>query len=164
MSLRTGEFTRASAETRIEAEVTLEGKGISRIDTGIGFFDHMLELFTMHGGFDISITCDGDLEVDGHHTVEDTGIVLGKAFDKALGERKGIARYGTFFVPMDESLAMVSIDIGGRPYLYYETPNLRESWTIRYTAGRRVFQSFFQQLWHSNTCTGFVWEGYPSYA
>ena len=126
MSLRTGEFTRASAETRIEAEVTLEGKGISRIDTGIGFFDHMLELFTMHGGFDISITCDGDLEVDGHHTVEDTGIVLGKAFDKALGERKGIARYGTFFVPMDESLAMVSIDIGGRPYLYYQTPELTE--------------------------------------
>ncbi|NLO81857.1 MAG: imidazoleglycerol-phosphate dehydratase HisB [Clostridiales bacterium] len=126
MNIRTGKFSRVSNETRIEAEVTLEGSGVSQIDTGIGFFDHMLELFTMHGGFDINLSCRGDLEVDGHHTVEDAGIVLGKAFDIALGERRGIARYGTFFVPMDESLAMASIDIGGRPYLYYQTPELNE--------------------------------------
>ena len=99
MSLRTGKFSRMSAETRVEAEITLEGSGVSQIDTGIGFFDHMLELFTLHGGFDIHLSCNGDLEVDGHHTVEDTGIVLGKAFAKALGERKDIARYGTFLCP-----------------------------------------------------------------
>jgi len=136
-----------SAETRVEAEITLEGSGVSQIDTGIGFFDHMLELFTLHGGFDIHLSCNGDLEVDGHHTVEDTGIVLGKAFAKALGERKDIARYGTFFVPMDESLAMVCIDIGGRPFLYYQTPDL---------AGRvgqfdtQLAEEFFRAF--SNSC------------
>ena len=108
---------RKTKETRIEIKLGIYGKGISRIDTGINFFDHMLELFSKHGTFDLTIKAKGDLDVDQHHLVEDVGITLGQAFDKALGKRKGINRAGFFAMPMDETLAILAVDIGGRPYL-----------------------------------------------
>ncbi len=123
---RKAEINRKSYETDISLFICLEGEGNIEIDSGIGFFDHMLTLLAAHGSFDISLRCVGDLYVDGHHTVEDIGIVFGKAFRKALGDRKGINRYGTVFVPMDECLAMVSLDISGRPYLHYEVPEMAE--------------------------------------
>ena len=121
-ALRCGKASRKSNETEVSAEIVLKREGLSKITTGIGFFDHMIELMAAHGGFDIKLTCNGDLDVDGHHTVEDCGIVLGKAFADLLGDKKGIARYGTAFVPRDESLAFVSIDVSGRPYLSYQVP------------------------------------------
>ncbi|MFO7153517.1 MAG: imidazoleglycerol-phosphate dehydratase HisB [Caldicoprobacter oshimai] len=124
MNQRIGKAERRSSETSVKVEINLEGQGLARIDTGIGFFDHMLTILAGHSGFDLLVECRGDLNVDGHHTVEDVGIVLGRAFAQALGDKKGISRYGTSFVPMDESLAMVSLDISGRPYLHYETPQL----------------------------------------
>jgi len=123
---RKAEINRKSYETDISLFICLEGEGNIEIDSGIGFFDHMLTLLAAHGSFDISLRCVGDLYVDGHHTVEDIGIVFGKAFREALGDRKGINRYGTVFVPMDECLAMVSLDISGRPYLHYEVPEMAE--------------------------------------
>ncbi|MDN5277578.1 MAG: imidazoleglycerol-phosphate dehydratase [Clostridiales bacterium] len=124
MNQRTGRAERRSNETNVKVEINLEGQGQARIDTGIGFFDHMLTILAGHSGFDLTVECSGDLNVDGHHTVEDVGIVLGRAFAQALGDKSGISRYGTSFVPMDESLAMVSLDISGRPYLHYEMPPL----------------------------------------
>ena len=121
-TLRCGKSSRKSNETEVFAEVLLKREGLSKINTGIGFFDHMIEMMSAHGGFEIQLACKGDLDVDGHHTVEDCGIVLGKAFADALGDKKGIARYGTAFIPMDESLAFVSIDVSGRPYLSYQVP------------------------------------------
>lgn len=123
-NIRCGSSTRKSKETEVIAEICLNGKGQSEISTGIGFFDHMIELMSAHGGFEIQLTCKGDLNVDGHHTVEDCGIVLGKAFADALGDKRGIARYGTAFVPMDESLAFVSIDVSGRPHLSLQIPSM----------------------------------------
>jgi len=117
--MRTAVIERETLETKIFAELNLDGEGKSQISTGIGFFDHMLTLWSKHGLFDLILKADGDLVVDGHHTVEDAGIVLGQAVAKALGDKKGIRRYGTAFVPMDEALAMVSLDISGRPYLAY---------------------------------------------
>lgn len=117
---RSAEILRKTAETDIQLSLQLDGQGSSRIDTGIGFFDHMLVLFAKHGLFDLQVVCSGDLVVDGHHTVEDIGIALGQAFGKAFGDKAGIKRYGTAFVPMDEALAMVSLDISGRPYLVYD--------------------------------------------
>jgi imidazoleglycerol-phosphate dehydratase len=113
-------IARQTAETDITANLTIDGVGKSQISTGIGFLDHMLNLWSKHGLFDLVINVNGDLDVDGHHTVEDTGIVLGQAIAKALGDKSGIKRYGTAFVPMDEALAMVSLDISGRPYLVFE--------------------------------------------
>jgi imidazoleglycerol-phosphate dehydratase len=101
-------------------ELRIEGRGRYEISTGIRFFDHMLELFTKHGGFDLKLHADGDLDVDQHHTVEDVGIVLGQLFAKALGDRKGINRAGYFVLPMDETLAVVAVDLGGRPALVYK--------------------------------------------
>lgn len=115
--MRSAEIKRQTAETDITATLSIDGVGKSNIVTGIGFFDHMLILFTKHGLFDLKLTVDGDLDVDGHHTVEDAGIVLGQALTKALGDKSGIKRYGTAFVPMDEALIMVSLDISGRPFL-----------------------------------------------
>lgn len=117
---RTSVTERKTGETNIAIELNLDGQGQSQIATGIGFFDHMLILWARHGLFDLKVKADGDLEVDGHHTVEDTGIVLGAAIKEALGDKSGIKRYGTAFVPMDEALAMVSLDISGRPYLVFE--------------------------------------------
>jgi imidazoleglycerol-phosphate dehydratase len=123
---RTGTGRRESLETKVSVTLNIDGEGKANIKTGIGFFDHMLTLFAVHGGFDLDVNCLGDLEVDGHHSVEDVGIVLGMVFKQALGERKGIHRYGTMILPMDESLAMVSLDISGRPYLHLETPPLNQ--------------------------------------
>ncbi|MCR5757572.1 MAG: imidazoleglycerol-phosphate dehydratase HisB [Selenomonas sp.] len=117
---READIKRETAETRIALHLNLDGTGKSRIDSGIGFFDHMLNLMTAHGLMDLDVRCDGDLEVDGHHSVEDIGIALGDAFKEAIGDKKGICRYGTFYLPMDESLAFVSLDISGRPFLVYD--------------------------------------------
>lgn len=117
---RIAEITRQTAETSITASLNLDGTGRSEITTGIGFFDHMLILFAKHGFFDLNVNALGDLHIDGHHTVEDTGIVLGQALFKALGDKSGIKRYGTVFVPMDEALVMVSLDISGRPFLAFD--------------------------------------------
>ena len=117
--MRTAAMERATAETKISVSLDLDGQGKSQIHTGIGFFDHMLTLFAAHGLFNITVDCQGDIEVDGHHSVEDIGITLGMALKKALGDKKGIHRYGTFYLPMDEALVLVSLDISGRPYLVY---------------------------------------------
>ena len=111
---RTTTLDRNTTETKIQLKLTVEGTGVYKIHTGIRFFDHMLELFTRHGAFDLELTCAGDLDVDQHHTVEDVGIALGEAFDKALGDKKGIMRAGYFLMPMDETLAIAAIDLSGR--------------------------------------------------
>lgn len=116
--MRTAEITRKTKETDITVRLDLDG-GNADISTGIGFFDHMLTAFAVHGGIGLTVKAVGDLQVDGHHTVEDVGIVLGKAFREALGDMKGIARYGTAFIPMDEALGFASIDISGRPFLVF---------------------------------------------
>lgn len=118
--MRAAQVVRNTAETEIKLTLNLDGEGMSRIDSGIGFFDHMLTLFAAHGLFDLELDCDGDIHIDGHHSVEDIGIALGNAVKTALGEKKGIKRYGTSYVPMDEALAFVSLDISGRPYLVYD--------------------------------------------
>ncbi len=117
---RTGEISRKTSETDIALKIDLDGTGHSQIDTGIGFFDHMLRSFAKHGFFDLAVTVKGDLEVDCHHTIEDTGIALGEAIKKALGDKKGIRRYGSFALPMDETLILTAIDLSGRPYLGFD--------------------------------------------
>lgn len=116
----TATLTRKTKETDIGAKLNVYGSGNTDISTGIGFFDHMLTAFAVHGGFDLELKAKGDLEVDGHHTVEDTGIVLGKAYSEALGDKSGIARYGSFMLPMDEALALCAVDISGRPFLVFD--------------------------------------------
>src|SRR6185503_2818398 len=113
--MRRAAIQRDTKDTRISGALKIEGRGKYQIATGIRFLDHMLELFTKHGGFDLNLHADGDLDVDQHHTVEDVGIVLGQLFAKALGDRKGINRAGYFVLPMDETLAVVALDLGGRP-------------------------------------------------
>ena len=120
MSERCAEIHRKTGETDVFVSIDLDGAGKSEIDTGIGFFDHMLTLFSSHGQFDLRVKCDGDIEVDGHHSVEDIGITMGQAFHSALGEKRGITRYGSFYLPMDETLVFVSLDISGRPFLVYD--------------------------------------------
>ena len=122
--MRIGKVNRATRETKIDVEINLDGAGIAEISSGIGFFDHMLNLFAAHGQFDLKVICAGDLEVDGHHSIEDIGISLGAAIKEALGDKRGITRYGTFFLPMDETLALVSLDISGRPFLVCELGEL----------------------------------------
>ena len=117
---RTAEITRTTKETDITLKLDLDGSGAADISTGIGFFDHMLEGFSRHGFFDLSCKVQGDLHVDGHHTVEDTGIVLGKAIAQAVGDKKGIRRYGSFILPMDDALALCAVDLCGRPYLNFD--------------------------------------------
>ncbi|HWQ61970.1 MAG TPA: imidazoleglycerol-phosphate dehydratase HisB [Negativicutes bacterium] len=117
---RSGKIERKTNETDIKLTIDLDGSGQAEVATGVGFFDHMLVLFAKHGLFDLAVKAAGDLEVDAHHTVEDVGIVLGKALAKALGDKGGIRRYGTAFVPMDEALAMVVVDVSGRPFLQYD--------------------------------------------
>lgn len=122
--MRQSAIKRKTAETTLSIKLNLDGSGKHNIDTNIGFFDHMLTLLSVHSLIDLDLKCIGDIEVDGHHSVEDTGIVLGDAFMQAIGNRQGIKRYGTFYIPMDESLAMVSLDISNRPYLVYEVGDL----------------------------------------
>lgn len=114
VSTRSAAIDRKTAETQIALQLTIEGKGRYRISTGIRFFDHMLELFTRHGAFDLDLNCKGDLDVDQHHTVEDVGIALGEAFDHALGDKKGIMRAGYFLMTMDETLGIAAVDLSGR--------------------------------------------------
>jgi len=118
---RTSVVQRNTAETRIAIDLTIEGQGRYKVTTGIRFFDHMLELFTRHGAFDLNLTCNGDLDVDQHHTVEDVGIALGEAFDRALGEKRGILRAGYFLMPMDETLAIAAVDLSGRAAFAVDT-------------------------------------------
>ena len=117
--MRTTEIVRKTRETDISLKLNIDGKGISSVKTGCGFLDHMITLFASHGRFDIALTCNGDTEVDYHHTAEDIGIVLGAAFKEALGNKKGIIRYGNMILPMDESLILSAIDFSGRSYLGY---------------------------------------------
>lgn len=121
MPVRQAEIMRHTTETSIVLRLTIEGRGQYRVKTGIRFFDHMLELFARHGGFDLELTCKGDLDVDQHHTVEDVGIALGEAFDRALGEKRGILRAGYFVMPMDETLAVAAVDLSGRAAYAVET-------------------------------------------
>lgn len=123
--MRTSIVERNTKETQIKIELNLDG-GEVKVDTGIGFFDHMLTAFGVHGGFGLNVKVTGDLEVDTHHTVEDTGIALGKAFNEALGDMSGINRYGTFYIPMDESLAQASLDISNRPFLVFNADFAQE--------------------------------------
>ena len=121
--MRTASIHRKTGETDIRIQLTLEGKGHSVVSTKIPFFDHMLALFSRHSLVDLEVAADGDIEVDLHHTVEDTGIALGQAFAKALGDKKGIRRYGFAYLPMDETLARVVVDFSGRPFLVYQAPD-----------------------------------------
>jgi len=118
--LRTISKSRQTEETQIDITLNLDGSGISKINTGIGFFDHMLTLFSFHSKVNLDISCQGDLEVDGHHTVEDIGLLLGECILEALGDKKGVERYGMSYLPMDETLARVVLDLSGRAYLVYE--------------------------------------------
>ena len=118
--MRNSEINRKTAETDISLKLDVDGMGENKIDTGCGFLDHMLTLFSRHGGFDLELKCIGDTNVDYHHTVEDIGIVLGKALNEALGEMRGIKRYGSFILPMDESLILSAVDISGRSYLGFK--------------------------------------------
>ena len=122
MKARTASLHRQTAETDIRAHLNLDGRGVYKISSGIRFLDHMLELFTRHGGFDLELEAHGDLDVDQHHTVEDIGIVLGQILREALGSKKGINRAGYFLMPMDETLAVAAVDLSGRPYLVLNAP------------------------------------------
>lgn len=118
--MRTGKIKRDTFETKIEMEINIDGQGVNEISTGIGFFDHMFTHISKHGFIDIKLEAKGDLDVDCHHTIEDVGIVFGKALSQAIGDKKGIKRYGSFILPMDESLILCSMDISGRPYLGFD--------------------------------------------
>ena len=119
MTMRTAEILRKTAETDIMLTLDLDGNGVSQIKTGVGFLDHMLTLFAAHGKFDLTVNCQGDTYVDDHHSAEDIGICLGQAFSQALGEKRGINRYGSFLLPMDEALIQTAVDISGRSHLSY---------------------------------------------
>ena len=123
---RMAEVERKTKETNICIELNIDGKGKHKISSGIPFFDHMLTLFAVHGFFDLSLSANGDLDVDFHHTVEDIGLVLGEAFNKALGDRKGIIRYGHAVIPMDDALTFVTIDLSNRPFLVYNIPDITD--------------------------------------
>jgi imidazoleglycerol-phosphate dehydratase len=129
MTTRTADLSRQTKETKISLSLNLDGTGQSNINTGVGFFNHMLDLFTRHGLFDLTVAAEGDLDVDDHHTVEDVGIVLGLCLDRALADKRGIHRYGHTIVPMDESLAQVAVDLSGRPAFVFRTP---------FTAGAKI--------------------------
>ncbi|KAA0964979.1 imidazoleglycerol-phosphate dehydratase HisB [Sporosarcina sp. ANT_H38] len=124
--MRSKSISRQTAETKINLDFLIDGSGKTNIKTGVGFFDHMLTLFTNHGRFDLTVECDGDIEVDQHHSVEDIGIVLGQAFYESIGSKEGIERYATVSTPMDEALSTVSIDISGRPFFVYNVEGLKD--------------------------------------
>lgn len=140
---RKADVARKTRETDIEVSVGLDGAGHAAVDTGVGFFDHMLELFAKHSLCDLSLRCRGDVRVDYHHTVEDCGLALGTAIDRALGERRGIRRYGFFLLPMDESLCRCAIDLGGRPFLAWSTECTS---TFCRDFDIRLFAEFFRAL------------------
>ena len=140
---RTSEVDRKTQETAINIKLNLDGKGNHDISTGIPFFDHMLTLFAVHGFFDLFISAKGDIEVDFHHTVEDVGLVLGDTFDRALGDRRGIKRYGFSITPMDDALASVAIDLSKRPYLVFNIPNLKTTGgKFDFSLAKEFFRAF----------------------
>ena len=141
--MRTGEINRNTTETSIYVKWNLDGTGTSDINTGIPFMDHMLTLFARHGGFDLTVQAQGDLEVDCHHTMEDLGLTMGHALTQALGMKEGIRRYGSFLLPMDESLALVALDLSGRPFLVYDVEPPSERIRDLDTA---LFKEFFTAL------------------
>lgn len=147
--MRSSQISRDTAETKIKLELELDGTGKSDIQTGVGFLDHMLTLFAKHGHFDLKVSCDGDTYVDDHHSVEDIGIALGEAFKEALGDKKGIYRYGDIILPMDEALILAAVDISGRSYLGYELDiptekvggfdtELTEEFWVAFTSNARI--------------------------
>ncbi len=151
MAERKAIVNRKTGETNISLVLNIDGSGKAEIDTGIGFFDHMLDSFARHGLFDLNVKADGDLYVDCHHTIEDTGIVLGQAIREAVGDKKGIRRYGSMILPMDEALILCSLDLSGRPYLVFDGEFTRESvgyfdtemvkeffYAVSYTAGMNL--------------------------
>lgn len=143
MSERTARVRRATGETEVLVELDLDGSGVAESDTGVPFFDHMLAQLGKHGGFDLSVRTKGDLEIDSHHTVEDTSIVLGQAFREALGGKSGIRRFGDATVPLDETLVQVAVDLAGRPYLIHEEPPLAPMiGNYDTTLTRHIFESF----------------------
>ena len=146
MNARIATCERNTKETQISVTLNLDGEGKTNIHTGIGFFDHMLDGFARHGLFDLDIEVKGDLHVDTHHTIEDTGIVLGQAIAKALGDKKGIKRYGSFMLPMDETLALCALDLSGRPYL-----NFQADFTVEKVGefDSEMFREFFYALSYS---------------
>lgn len=140
---RKSKISRRTRETDIEAVLNVDGAGTGRISTGIGFMDHMLKLFARHGKFDLSVTAKGDLSVDAHHTMEDLGLVLGEAFSRALGDKKGIRRYGNFMLPMDETLVLIALDLSGRPLLVYDlTPPTEKVGTLDTALFHEFLQAF----------------------
>ena len=146
---RIARLTRNTKETRIEMELNLDGSGVSEIDTGIPFFNHMLTLFSRHGLFDLTLKAEGDIEVDYHHTVEDTGIVLGQVLKAALGEKRGIRRYGFFLLPMDESLARVALDLSNRPAFVYHV-DYKDAMVRDFSIG--LVKEFFQAVANEAGC------------
>ena len=141
--MRTAEIARATKETQIQVRLNLDGEGQGVIDTGIGFFNHMLELLKKHALIDLDVTCKGDLDVDYHHSVEDVGLALGQALNQALGDRKGITRYGFASIPMDEALCETSIDLGGRPFVVFATD--KKHLMVR-DFEVKLFEEFFRAL------------------
>lgn len=141
--MRNAEITRTTAETDIHLTLWLDGTGVSSVQTGVGFLDHMLTLFARHGRFDLTVCCKGDIQVDDHHSVEDIGIALGQAFARALGDGRGIVRYGSMLLPMDEALVQVALDISGRSYLGYslEIPTAKVG-----TFDTELVEEFFMAL------------------
>ena len=148
--MRPAEILRKTGETDIRIALEPDGRGTCAIDTGVGFLDHMLELFARHGRFDLEVSCKGDTRVDDHHSVEDIGIALGQAFDKALGDRKGIVRYGQTILPMDESLILTAVDLSGRGLLVYD---LRIPTEKVGTFDTELTEEFFRALAHNARCT-----------
>ena len=147
--MRTSEITRKTAETDITLALCLDGRGESEINTGCGFLDHMLTLFAKHGGFDLTVKCTGDTYVDDHHTVEDVGIVLGQALAEALGDKRGIGRYGSIILPMDEALVLCAVDLSGRAYLGYalEIPTFKVG-----TFDTELVEEFFLAFTRTAAC------------
>ena len=146
---RKAEIIRQTKETQIKVELSLDGNGKGSISTGIPFFDHMLDLFSRHGFFDLSIKATGDIEIDYHHLVEDMGICLGQAFKKALSDKAGISRYGFFHLPMDETLATVAVDLSNRPYLIWRVPS---DLTMVRDFNIQLFKEFFQAFANEVAC------------
>ena len=147
--MRTAEIYRKTAETEIALKLDLDGTGVSEIDSGVGFLDHMLTLFARHGRFDLTLKCKGDTQVDDHHSVEDIGIALGQAFAKALGDKRGIVRYGSCILPMDEALILTAVDLSGRAYLGYDLriPTQRVG-----TFDTELTEEFFFAFVRNNPC------------
>ena len=148
--MRKGIVIRNTLETKIKVEINLDGTGEAKIDTGVGFLDHMLTLMAFHGKFDLTILAKGDLCVDDHHTIEDIGICLGEAFKEAIGDRRGIRRYSTVYIPMDESLAYTSIDISNRPYLVF---NVNFSYEKIGSMSTQMFKEFFRAFVNESRIT-----------